>query len=92
MSREEAVGFVYRPMKDKELLELGGKVCEYDKSSGFSKEDLIYLYDIYTSGSRVFKTKCKDKGVESANITRYFKRYGLESKIDRRTKAFRCKL
>ena len=48
------------------------------------------MYDFYKQEKRGFKEYCKSFGANSVNMLRYFKRYGLATSVDRRTKDFRC--
>lgn len=90
MSREESVGFVQFTGKAYEIVYLNGVPCKYNKKiSNFSKQELHEMYDFYKKGVRGFKQFCSDRGVEEANMIRYFKRYGLNTKTDRRSKEFR---
>ena len=69
---------------------LGEVACKYNKAlTNYSKEDLVAMYDFYRQRKRGFKDFCKSFGVESANMIRYFKRYGLNTEKDRRFKDFR---
>lgn len=90
MTREEAVGFKPFLQSCFEIVILDGVECKYDtKKSKFSKEELVELYEFYKTGDRGFKRLCEDKNIVPTNMMRYFKRYGLESKKDRRSKEFR---
>lgn len=90
MTREQAVGFEPFLQSSYKIIILDGVECRYNtKISKFSEEDLVKMYEYYKSGSRDFKTMCKSCGVESSNMIRYFKRYNLNSKVDRRSKSFR---
>ncbi len=90
MTREEAVGFKPFLQKCFDVVILDGVECKYDKKkSNFTKDELIELYNFYKTGDRGFKKMCDEKGIVASNMMRYFKRYGLESKKDRRSKEFR---
>ena len=90
MTREEAVGFVPFTSKCYETVYLDDIPCKYNnKLSEYSKEDLIKMYDFYKQEKRGFKEYCKSFGANSVNMLRYFKRYGLATNVDRRTKDFR---
>lgn len=87
---EEAFGFSPPPIKGFELVVLNGIECKYDsKNSSYTKEDLIEFYNLYKTGDRSFSSYCLSKNVNPRNITRFFKRYDLASKTDRRSKEFR---
>ena len=89
-SIQESVGFVSFIPKSYEIVYLDGVACKYSsKLSKYSKEDLIKIYDFYKQEKRGFREYCKSFGVEDANMQRYFKRYGLATSVDRRTKDFR---
>lgn len=90
MTREEAVGFNKPVSKVYTTVVLDGVECKYNtKLSSFNEEELVAIYAFYKSGDRGFKAFCKSLGVESANMIRYFKRYGLDIKVDKRSKQFR---
>lgn len=90
MTREEAVGFIPFIPKSYEIVYLDGVACKHNKKlSKYSKEDLVKIYDFYKQEKRGFKEYCKSFGIEAANMHRYFKRYGLTTSVDRRTKDFR---
>lgn len=90
MTREQAVGFEPFLQTNYKIVILDGVECKYNtKISNFTEDDLVKMYECYKSGSRDFKTVCKSCGAESANMLRYFKRYNLYSKVDRRSKSFR---
>ena len=89
MTREEAVGFVKFKPKNYEIVYLNGTPCKYNtKLSSYSIEQLKEMYDCYESGNRGFYKLCKKFGTNSTNMVRFFKRYGLDTKQDRRFKYF----
>lgn len=89
-TREEAVGFVPLIPSCYEIVYLDGIPCKYNsKLSKHSKEDLVKIYEFYKQEKSGFKDYCKSFGIEDSNMLRYFKRYGLTTSVDRRTKDFR---
>lgn len=51
--------------------------------------DLVKIYEFYKQEKSGFKDYCKSFGIADSNMLRYFKRYGLTTSVDRRTKDFR---
>ena len=89
-TREEAVGFVPLIPSCYEIVYLDGVPCKHNrKLSKHSKEDLVKIYEFYKQEKSGFKDYCKSFGAEDSNMLRYFKRYGLTTSVDRRTKDFR---
>ena len=89
-SIQESVGFVSFIPKCYEIVYLDGVPCKYSsKLSKHSKEDLVKIYEFYKQEKSGFKDYCKSFGIEDSNMLRYFKRYGLTTSVDRRTKDFR---
>ncbi|CAH1066827.1 Uncharacterised protein [Acinetobacter phage MD-2021a] len=77
-TRLQAVGFEKMQDRGFEIINLDGYQFRYDlKNSKFTKDDLVDMYKFYKTGERGFKSFCKNKGVSSSNMIRYFKRYGV---------------
>ena len=90
MSIESSVGFGKHIPNSIDIVYLNGIPCNYNnKITSYSKESLVEMYICYSNGGRNFKSLCESFGVSHGNMLRYFKRYGLNSSVDRRTKLHR---
>ena len=85
---EQACGFESPPANGYVLITLDGVECKYDYKSTYSIETLEILYNEYKKSDVNFTKVCKQYNVEYRNITRFFKRYNLNT-VDRRTKEFK---
>lgn len=84
----QAVGLDEYVRKNVVKFELGGKEV-FILDNGSTNMDVNFYkeaYEHYTSGNRTFTKFCKDNGMFGANVTRFFKKFGLKSKVDLRSR------
>lgn len=84
----QAVGLDEYIRKNVVKFELGGKEV-FILDNGSTNMDVNFYkeaYEHYTSGNRTFTKFCKDNNMFGANVTRFFKKFGLKSKVDLRSR------
>ncbi len=83
----QAVGLEEHIRKNEVRFELGGEEV-FIQNNGSTNMDVEFYkeaYEHYVSGNRTFTKYCIDNGMFGANVTRFFKKFGLKSKTDLRS-------
>ena len=84
----QAVGLDEYVRKNVVKFKLGGKevFIQNNGSTNMNVEFYKEAYKHYTSGNRTYAKFCRDSGMFDANVTRFFKKFGLKSEKDLRCK------